>query len=211
MIELKDVSFSYGSAPFIKNVNLTIEQRDFLGIVGANGSGKSTLLKIIMGLLQPVSGKLIKRDKISMGYMPQSSCIDRSFPMTVREAVSLGLVDRSNLFSIFKEHRNNDVDEAMQRMGVMDIAQRSVGELSGGELQRTLLARAIVSHPDVLLLDEPLTYLDNRCEVELYELLQKLNSECAIVLVGHDVENIRRYAKRIAVVDKEVVIEKCCR
>ncbi|MBO7281467.1 MAG: ATP-binding cassette domain-containing protein, partial [Bacteroidaceae bacterium] len=144
----------------------------------------------------------------AIGYLPQCSSIDRIFPMSVREAVSLGLVNKENFFNPFARIETRLVDEAMERMMVAHLAKRSIGELSGGELQRVLLARAVVSRPDVIFLDEPSTYLDNRSETHLYELIESLNDNCAVVLVGHDVDNIRSFAKSVAVVDGAVCLEE---
>ncbi|MBQ5730684.1 MAG: metal ABC transporter ATP-binding protein [Bacteroidaceae bacterium] len=212
MIELRNVSFSYGTKPLLDNVNLTVGERDFLGIVGSNGSGKSTLIKLMMGLLKPQRGTIERRRADgavpAIGYLPQCSSIDRIFPMSVREAVSLGLVNKENFFNPFARIETRLVDEAMERMMVAHLAKRSIGELSGGELQRVLLARAVVSRPDVIFLDEPSTYLDNRSETHLYELIESLNDNCAVVLVGHDIDNIRSFAKSVAVVDGAVCLEE---
>lgn len=212
MIELKKVSFSYGSRLLLDNVDITVGEHDFLGVVGANGCGKSTLVKLMMGLLKAQKGTIERRRADggvpTMGYLPQCSSIDRMFPMSVREAVSLGLVDKNNFYNPFALRHSAAVDEAMERMMVSHLAGKSIGQLSGGELQRTLLARAVVSRPDIIFLDEPSTYLDNRSETHLYELIGQLNDSCAVVLVGHDIENIRTFAKRVAVVDRGVSVEE---
>ena len=207
MIKFQNVSFSYGAAPLLDGVNIEIGRHDFWAIVGANGCGKTTLLRLIMGQLHPSSGTIVRSEEATIGYLPQYSRIDKAFPMTVREAVSLGLVDRGNMFNPFVRSDAAPVDEAMERMMVSRLAKKSIGQLSGGELQRTLLARAVVSRPDIIFLDEPSTYLDNRSETHLYELIGQLNESCAVVLVGHDVDNIRAFAKRVAVVDRRVIIE----
>lgn len=212
MIELRNVSFSYTTRLLLDNVNITIGERDFLGIVGSNGSGKSTLIKLMMGLLKAQRGTIERRrtdgSVPAIGYLPQCSSIDRMFPMSVREAVSLGLTDKSNFFNPFARIERALVDEAMERMMVGHLANKNIGQLSGGELQRTLLARAIVSRPDIVFLDEPSTYLDNHSETHMYELITQLNNSCAVVLVGHDIENIRAFAKRVALVDRGITIEK---
>lgn len=212
MIELRNVSFSYGAEPLLDNVNLVIEEHDFLGVVGSNGCGKSTLIKLMMGLLKAQRG-VIERCSANgtvpvMGYLPQCSSIDNMFPMSVREAVSLGLVGKHNYCNPFSRIDITLVDEAMERMMVTQLADKNIGQLSGGELQRVLLARAVVSRPDIIFLDEPSTYLDNRSERYLYELIKQLNDSCAVVLVGHDIENIRSFAKRVAVVDRGVAVDR---
>lgn len=212
MIKLRNVSFSYGASPLLDGVNIEIGRCDFWAIVGANGCGKTTLLKLIMGQLHPSSGCVERSGRAgepAVGYLPQYSRIDKSFPITVREAVSLGLVDRGNLFNPFAGFCRAWVDEAMERMQVAHLANKRVDELSGGELQRALLARAFVSHPEVLLLDEPSTYLDAASEERMYGLLSELRGDCAIVLVGHNVDALRAYASHIAFVDGGVKVEKC--
>lgn len=207
MVELRNLSFSYDTRPLLRNLNLVVEERDFLGIVGGNGCGKTTLVKIILGLLTPQSGEVVflcdgqRVSRLAMGYLPQYSQIDRLFPITVRETVELGLVAPGNLLSFSGNNDAGLVDEAMNSLGVSSLAGKHIGELSGGELQRVMLARAMVSKPQLLVLDEPGTYLDSRSEVNLYELLVQLNRKCAIILIGHDIDNIRNYAKRIVTLD----------
>lgn len=211
MIKFQDVSFSYGASPLLGGVNLVIGRCDFWGVVGANGCGKTTLLRLIMGQLRPSSGRIVRSEEATIGYLPQYSRIDKDFPMTAREAVSLGLVDEGNMFNPFARCDATRVDEAMERMRVAHLARKSVGRLSGGELQRVLLARSIVSRPAVLLLDEPSTYLDAASEERMYSLLSELNRDCAIVLVEHNVEALRASASFMAFVDGGVRVEKCIR
>lgn len=211
MIKFQDVSFSYGASPLLGGVNLVIGRCDFWGVVGANGCGKTTLLRLIMGQLRPSSGRIVRSEEATIGYLPQYSRIDKDFPMTAREAVSLGLVDEGNMFNPFARCDATRVDEAMERMRVAHLAGKSVGRLSGGELQRVLLARSIVSRPAVLLLDEPSTYLDAASEERMYSLLSELNRDCAIVLVEHNVEALRASASFMAFVDGGVRVEKCIR
>lgn len=208
MIELRGICFSYDSSRLLYNVDIAVGQHDFLGVVGRNGSGKTTLLKIIMGMLAPHSGRVVLRrngkvtPRLSIGYLPQYSRIDKMFPITVRETVELGLLDGSHMLtgSLSGNHRRAAVDDAMLRMEITALADKPIGLLSGGELQRTMLARAVVSHPDLLVLDEPDTYLDARSENRLHCLLKELNRDCAIILVGHDVKAIAANATHVAFV-----------
>lgn len=207
MIELQNIAFSYDNRPLLCNVNMVVHDCDFVGIVGSNGSGKTTLVRLILGLLKPTSGKIIfsKNGKevasLSMGYVPQSSQIDRYFPISVREVVRMGLIDGKDICSYIFNRQEEAVSRAVSRMNISAIADKPISMLSGGELQRTMLARAIVSHPDVLVLDEPSTYLDAASGDNLYALLQELNKECSIILVGHDVENIKKNAKQVISLD----------
>ena len=212
MIELSDISFSYTGEPLLSNVNLHIGPRDFIGLVGANGCGKTTLVKLILGLLKPSSGSVRYMldgkavPSLAIGYLPQVSRIDPLFPLTVRAAVELGLVTGKSLF--MKAGDSVAVDEAMQRVGILHLADKPIGQLSGGELQRTLLARAIVSRPQMLLLDEPDTYLDKKSVDTLYSLLSTLNRDCAVLVVSHNEPRIKEYASHIAYIDGTV---DCCR
>ena len=208
MIELKDIEFSYDNTPLLRDVNITIEDSDFVAITGCNGCGKTTLIKLILGLLKPQRGKILfskegKRVKhLAIGYLPQISSIDRQFPISVRETVALGLLDRNTIFRpslTSSEHER--INKVLNRMDIISLADKPIAELSGGELQRTMLARAIVMQPDVLILDEPNTYLDNTSENRLYKYLEELNGSCTIILVTHDEHNIKKLAKHIAYVN----------
>lgn len=204
MIELRNIGFSYGNEPLIEGVSFTVAPNDFVGIVGENGSGKSTLIKIILGLLKPCKGDIVLRrngnvvSSLSIGYLPQYSSVDRQFPLSVRETVALGLLNGSNYYRTSLNARERImVDEALATMNITHIAHKQIAALSGGELQRTFLARAIVCNPELLILDEPNTYLDSRSESALYDILPQLNERCAIILVGHDIDNIRKMAKKV--------------
>lgn len=207
MIELQNIAFSYDNRPLLCNVNMVVHDCDFVGIVGSNGSGKTTLVRLILRLLKPTSGKILfsKNGKevasLSMGYVPQCSQIDRYFPISVREVVRMGLIEGKHICSYIFNRQEEAVSRAVSRMNISAIADKPISMLSGGELQRTMLARAIVSHPDVLVLDEPSTYLDAASGDNLYALLQELNKECSIILVGHDVENIKKNAKQVISLD----------
>lgn len=213
MIELRNIDFSYGDKVLLRGINVTVEDNDFMGIVGCNGCGKTTLVKLMLGLLKPQQGEILfskngKRvERLSMGYLPQITTVDRKFPMSVREVVALGLVDKGSVFRAYlKQSERDAVDKVLLRMNIMPFANKPIAELSGGELQRVLLARAVVMKPDVLVLDEPNTYLDYNSENRLYEYLTELNRKCAIVLVGHDVHNIKRFAKHIVSVNSPAEI-----
>lgn len=211
MIELVDVSYSYNSRRLLNDVNIVINEHDFLGITGPNGCGKTTLVKLLLGLLKPESGKVIYSSKgaivqhLAMGYLPQSALFDRLFPATVRDVVAMGLLDKDSVYTPFLDRQQRFlVDEAMERTGVLSLANSSIGTLSGGELQRTLLARAVVSSPEVIILDEPNSFLDNRSENEMYELLKGLNNNCAVIVVGHNIATMLRYVNSVACVDGSV-------
>lgn len=208
IIELDHISASYGEKVVLKDICLTITDRDFLGIIGPNGGGKTTLIKTILGLKKLSGGHIHfyhngqKVDHITMGYLPQYNSIDKKFPISVRETILSGLGGQKSLFTRFSQKDYGQVDNVIDRMGLRGLEKRSVGELSGGQLQRALLGRAVVSNPDVVILDEPSTYIDKRFEAKLYELLEEINQDCAIILVSHDIGTVLQNVKSIACVNE---------
>lgn len=207
MIELSHVAGGYEGKRVLEDVNLRIYEKDFVGIIGPNGGGKTTLVKIIMGLLKPMSGNVgfclhgKKMDKISMGYLPQCNSIDRKFPISVYEVVLSGLDGQKPLFRPFSAAQHMQVRHTISRMGLEGMERHAIGKLSGGQLQRALLGRAMVSNPQVLILDEPNTYIDKRFEIKLYSLLEEINRECAVILVSHDMTTVLRHTKSLAYVN----------
>jgi len=209
LIELKRVNAAYNGELVLKNVNLTIYAHDFIGVIGPNGGGKTTLVKIILKLLKPVSGKVeyfmgTRPEHLPIGYLPQISNIDRKFPINVLQVVQSGQMNNKRIVSNFSGTERDRVDSIMADMGLSDLRRKPIGELSGGQLQRVFLARAIVSSPELLILDEPNTFVDNAFENELYEKLRKLNHTMGIVIVSHDVGMISGYVKTIACVNREL-------
>ena len=180
-------------------------EHDFIGIIGPNGGGKTTLVKVLMGLLKPLKGTIeYAIDRSEIGYLPQGNQLDERFPITVREVVASGL--NSNLLSGFriKQAETEQLENTLNNTGLENLQSRPIGALSGGELQRMLLARAIVSSPRLLVLDEPDTHVDNRFEMELYHLLRDLNQTMTILLVSHDIGTISPYIKSIACVNRDL-------
>lgn len=219
IIEIKNLSAGYDGHIVLRDINLTIHDRDFLGIIGPNGGGKTTLIKCILGLLKPVSGEIIydvptqeteplaKRTStsasaITIGYLPQYNVIDRKFPISVEEAVLSGLSSKKSLFSRFTAEQREKANATIKHMGLEGLERRAIGQLSGGQLQRALLGRAIISDPSVVILDEPSTYIDKRFEARLYELLGEINEQCAIILVSHDIGTVLQQVKSIACVNE---------
>lgn len=208
IIQLENVSAAYGRKTVLQDVNLTVYDHDFLGIIGPNGGGKTTLVQLIIGLKKPSAG-LIKfyrngkpADHVSMGYLPQYSDIDKKFPISVQEVVLSGLSGQKKLFSPFTSKHHRMVDETLDRMQLTELRRRAIGTLSGGQLQRVLLARAIVARPEVLILDEPNTYIDRRFQEQMYQTLNDINRDCAIIIVSHDIGTILQNVKDIACVNK---------
>ena len=204
LIEIKNLSAGYDSRTVLRNINLTVYDRDFLGIIGPNGGGKTTLIKCILGLLKPTGGEILYRGgrALKMGYLPQYNSIDRKFPITVEEVILSGLSIQKSLTSRFTPEQKEKGKQIIARMGLEGLEHRAIGQLSGGQLQRALLGRAIISDPSVLILDEPSTYIDKRFEARLYELLAEINKECAIILVSHDIGTVLQQVKSIACVNE---------
>ena len=211
IIEIKNLSAGYDGRTVLHDVNLSIYERDFLGIIGPNGGGKTTLIKCILGLLKPTGGEIIfhtpekastKTTSTFLGYPPQYNSIDRKFPISVEEVILSGLSIQKSLTSRFTPEQKEKGKQIISRMGLEGLEHRSIGQLSGGQLQRALLGRAIISDPAVLILDEPSTYIDKRFEARLYELLAEINKECAIILVSHDIGTVLQQVKSIACVNE---------
>ncbi len=207
LIKINNLTVGYDKVPVLQKVNLDIFDYDFLGVIGPNGGGKTTLLKAILGLLKPFSGKIIfrtdfKGQRKAIGYLPQVKHIDKKFPITVFDVVKSGEIMRSNVKSEIpvKEKVGNLLNE----MGIYDIRNKAIGQLSGGQMQRVFLCRALLSNPKLLILDEPDTFVDNRFEGELYEKLHLLNQKMAIILVSHDIGTISAYVKTIACVNNDL-------
>ena len=210
LISLKDVSVGYDDRQkVLDHVNLDILPNDFIGVIGPNGGGKTTLVKTILKAL-PYSGEVQYSPVIgsdgyrAIGYLPQVSDIDKSFPISVCEVVLSGLQARKRLFGRYSAADKAKALQLLDLCGIESIARRPIGELSGGQLQRTLLCRALISDPKVLILDEPTNFVDNKFEKELYAILRQLNDRMAIIMVSHDLGTITSHVKSIVCVNRHV-------
>ncbi|MDR1503368.1 MAG: ABC transporter ATP-binding protein [Prevotella sp.] len=209
ILEIRDLSVGYDDNPYVlKNVNLDVFHDDFLGIIGPNGGGKTTLLKTILGLVKPTNGHIsffrnnVKTDKINIGYLPQINQIDKKFPISVHDVILSGLTIKHSMFSPYTREQKEKVGVIAYQMGLEKLIDRPIGALSGGQLQRTLLGRAIIDGPDLLVLDEPNSYVDKRFETDFYKILEDINKDTAIVLVSHDVGTVISLVKNIACVNE---------
>ncbi|MFB6320362.1 metal ABC transporter ATP-binding protein [Saccharicrinis sp. FJH54] len=205
ILELSDISAGYDKKRAIEGISLTINQNDFIGFIGPNGGGKTTLVKVIVGLLQPERGKMQAyrnnkpSDKLRVGYLAQKNQIDQQFPIRVREVVASGTSKKWSMRYSKKDLR--ETDALLEQLHLTHLKGAAISEISGGEMQRALLGRAIISNPDLLLLDEPNTYLDQHSEDMLYSILNDLNTRMAIILVSHDLGIISSYVKTIACIN----------
>lgn len=188
----------------LEDINLEICDGDFLGIIGPNGGGKSTLLKVMLGLIKPDRGTIRILDRApeaargEIGYMPQRSNFEQSFPVSVLEAVMMGRYSRAGLFRRYSGEDRAAAMRALTSVGMDDKASRQIGALSGGEQQRAFVARAIVSAPKLLLLDEPEAGIDAAQRAEFYDLLSELNRDMAIVMVSHDISAVSSHVNKVA-------------
>ena len=215
-IELDNVSFSYGDTSVLEDLSFTVKKGDYLGIIGPNGGGKTTLLKLILGLLDPVSGtiKLFGKDhhdfkeKFRVGYVPQRATqADKGFPATVFEVVKSGRVARVGFFNSFTEKDIAIVEEALARAGVSRYRDTLIGNLSGGERQRVFIARALAGEPDILILDEPTVGVDIGAQKTFYDFLASLNKDqhLTIIFVSHDVDVVSRETKTLLCLNHNLV------
>lgn len=209
IVEIKQLNVAYpNKQDVLKNVSLTVYDNDFLGIIGPNGGGKTSLLKAILGLIQPVSGEILFYDNgkrvhhLNIGYLPQINQIDKKFPINVREVILSGLSLHGKFFKHYSSHDRKKAFVVAEKMGVESLLDRAIGELSGGQLQRVLLGRAIIDNPKLIILDEPSSYVDKLFETNFYKLLGEINKKIAIVLVSHDVGTIISQVKNIACVNQ---------
>ena len=171
ILECKNLSCFYGTYQAVENVNFSINAGEYLCIVGANGSGKSTLVKTILGLNKNFTGSIIKEKKISVGYLPHQTVVQKDFPASVLEVVLSGTLSQKKFFSFYTKEDKKIALENMEKLGISNLAKSSFKELSGGQQQRVLLARALCSAKDLLILDEPVTGFDPAVTDELYELI----------------------------------------
>ena len=209
IISLRDVSVNYDSTPALEGVNLDIYADDFIGVIGPNGGGKTSLAKSILGIVNH-SGEIwysptLRRGKhLKIGYMPQVSQFDTSFPISIEEVVLSGLQVEKSFFSRYTRKDRERAQALLKRMGIEGIASRPIGEVSGGQLQRALLCRAIISEPKLLILDEPTNFVDNTFEKEFYALTQQLRTHMAVMIVSHDVGTITSLVNAIICVNRRV-------
>ncbi len=205
LLQVRGLTFGYGRELVLDHVDLDINPRDFLAVIGPNGGGKTTLIKAILGLLRPWSGEVISRiPRGHMGYVPQFSTFDRSFPLRVRDVVLMGKLGRRGLLRRYTREDRDDVERILERLKLVDVARSHVAEVSGGQLQRVLIARALAGEPAILFLDEPTASIDAESREVLREILEELNQRIPVVVVTHDVTSISPMVQRIACINRRL-------
>lgn len=210
-IEIQDTDVYYDDVCALSDISLCVPEGDFLGIIGPNGGGKSTLLKAILGLVRPSRGRIAiygeSPEKASrlIGYVPQFSKFDRNFPITVADVVLMGRL-AGGLPAFFRYSRADRslVEAVLTRLNICDLKDRQIGQLSGGQLQRVLIARALAVQPKILLLDEPTASVDSRSKEQIYQLLEELNQTMTVVIVTHDFGVISSHIKTVACLNQEL-------
>lgn len=211
LIEINNASVCYGHVCALKNINLEVKEKEFLAILGPNGGGKSTLLKLILGFEEPIEGNVKifgdkpKNIRNKIGYVPQFSKFNKGFPINVQEVILMGRLDKKIIpFFRFKNEDKNKAEYVMKKLGIYKLRKRQIGQLSGGQMQKVLIARALIMEPKILLLDEPTASLDASTKTDIYTLLKELNKDMTIILVTHDLEVVSTYVNSIACINKKL-------
>ena len=200
LIELENVTVQWGDKPTLNNISFSVCNGDFIAITGPNGGGKTTLLKTILKLISPSIGTVKYFKKLNIGYLPQKNMIDSHFPITLKELVASGLLSSK----LSDEEKDIRVGDMLGLVKLESFANNPIGTLSGGQLQRGLLGRAIISDPELIVLDEPLSYIDKHFEVDIYNILEDLSKRTTIILVSHEMTTISTMANRHLIVDKTI-------
>lgn len=199
LISLTDVSLTRDQRPILTDISMDVNESDFIAITGPNGGGKTTLLRVMLRLLKPDRGSVTYSSDFMTGYLPQKNMIDSHFPISVNEVVASGLLAVKGLSKTETKLR---VQEILSMVDMTEHADKAIGVLSGGQLQRALLGRAIISRPELLVLDEPLSYIDKRFESQFYTLIANLKETTTVVLVSHEMTRIAEMATRHLIVDQ---------
>jgi len=210
-VELKNVSVKYGDLDALKDVSIQVEEGAFLGIIGPNGAGKTTLLKVILGLIEPDMGEAkifglpLTQAADKIGYVPQVSNFDRSFPINVLDVVLMArLGGRVRFFHQYQKEDIRKAEAVLEQLNLLHLKDRQIGKLSGGQLQRVLIARGLAVDPEIMLLDEPTASVDASSTSQIYKLLKELNEEKTIIVVTHDMAAVSSYFDTLACLNEKL-------
>ena len=210
VVLMENIWVHYDDVPVLEEVSLQVERGDFLGVIGPNGGGKTTLLRVILGLVKPdrgevrVLGKPPEKSRVDIGYVPQQNLFDREFPISVQDVVLMGRYGKAGLLRRYSETDRSKALSTLETVGMLNQKSRQIGTLSGGEQQRVFIARALVSEPKLLLLDEPTASIDPTMQTDFYELLEKLSQRMAVIMVSHDVGAISIFVEKIACLNRQL-------
>ncbi|CAG37790.1 metal ABC transporter ATP-binding protein [Desulfotalea psychrophila] len=209
LIEIRDLCHSYQNQEVLHHINLEVYHGDFISIIGPNGGGKTTLLKLIIGLLKPTRGEILikgqpfDKERATIGYVPQYINHNLNFPATALDVVLMGCHRPARRFKLGHCKKDREAAQlSLEKIGIENCAEKKIRDLSGGQRQRVLIARALVSEPELLVLDEPTASIDTKGQTDFYNLLQELNKDITILMVSHDLLMISSYAKSIACLNK---------
>jgi len=211
VIEIENVSFSYAATTVVDNVSLDVMEEEFIGLIGPNAGGKTTLVKLILGLLKPdrgtirVLGQSPENARTRIGYVPQHPMFNRAFPITVQDTVMMGSINSGNLFGSYRPEQRQTGAGVMEILDLLSIANQPLASLSGGQLQRVWIARALCSQPEILVLDEPTASIDIQAEEDIFALLKQYNSNITILVVSHDIAFISSYVNRVACLNRTLI------
>jgi len=210
IVKLQNIRVSYGGVPALEDVTISIFRHDFLGIIGPNGGGKSTLLKVLLGLVKPdsgtvsVFGKNPEQARSRIGYVSQRPVFDNNYPVSVWDVAMMGRYGKAGIMRRYSHEDKVAVERALKRVDMFKYKDKQIGRLSGGQQQRVFVARALVSEPELLLLDEPTASIDSTLQAEFYELLGELKRNLTIIMVSHDIGAVSIYVDKIACLNRQL-------
>jgi zinc transport system ATP-binding protein len=211
VIAVRNLWAGYDGQPVLEDIDLSVKEQDFIGLIGPNGGGKTTLLRVLLGLLPPMRGEVrilgerVEKGRTHIGYVPQSVELDHDFPVKVWDVARMGRLGWGHLLRPFTSEDDARVAEALRSVAMWELREQPIGELSGGQRQRTYVARALATEPEILLLDEPMAGVDPQATANLYELLRDLNERVTIILVTHDMSAISSYVKTVGCLNRRLV------
>lgn len=208
LLEMRSLSAGYGSSLILEGIDFRVNENDFIGVIGPNGGGKTTLLRVILGLLKPAAGNIVFNTEIlsssRIGYLPQISTGDVNYPVSVSDVVLSGLMRGKSLVSRMTRDDRKMAAGVIEELGLAGLSSATLNELSGGQMQRVLLGRAVIGDPRLLLLDEPGNFVDTNFESDFYDKLRQLNKRMAILMVSHDIGTVSSYVKTFACVNRKL-------
>ena len=210
VISIRHLWAGYDSEPVLEDINLSVRELDFIGLIGPNGGGKTTLFKVLLGLLPPVRGEVrvmgqsVEEGRRHIGYVPQSVEFDRDFPISVWEATRMGRLGHRRLLQRYTAEDDEIVAQALRSVDMLDLRDHPIGELSGGQRQRVYIARALATEPRILLLDEPMASVDPQVSAGVYELLNRLNERITSLMVSHDMSAISSHVKTVGCLNRRL-------
>ena len=211
VISFEHVSYTYGHSNVLEDINVDIEAEEFFGVIGPNAAGKSTMLKLMLGMLNPAEGKISVMGKSprqacqQIGYVPQFPSFPRNFPINVEDVVLLGRLGKAKRLGAFSRRDRQIAQESLTVVEIAELATVPIKNLSGGQVQRMLIARALASEPEILVLDEPTANIDVQAEENIFALLKRYNQHMTIIVVSHDIAFISAYVNRVGCLNKTLV------